>query len=214
MATPERYVGKGWESQFAVNHLGHFVLVNKLWGVIKNSGRIVSVSSAGHHHSDIRWQDISFNTGYDKWIAYGQSKTANALFAVHLNRLGEKRGIQAYSVHPGKIFTPLQRYLSQAEMTQAGWLDEQGRPADPTFKSPAQGAATHVWAATSELLNDRGGVYCEDCEVAPVDDGDVPSFVGVRPYAADPEHAERLWRLSAELTGIDIIRRPAVGFPK
>lgn len=163
----------------------------------------MAVSSAGHHQSAIRWDDVQFTQGYDKWLAYGQSKTANALLAVHLDRLGQNQGVRAFSLHPGKIFTPLQRHLTQDEMIAAGWLDANGNPADPTFKTTAQGAATQVWAATSPQLRGMGGVYCEDCEIAEVDEGEPPSFAGVRAYAAAPEQAERLWALSAQLTEID-----------
>ncbi|MCM2505505.1 SDR family NAD(P)-dependent oxidoreductase [Aureimonas altamirensis] len=198
MACPEMRVGPGWEAQFAINHLGHFALVNRLWPALEGGARVVSVSSAGHHNSPIRWDDMQFEQGYDKWLAYGQAKTANALFAVHLDRLGRQSGIRAFSLHPGKIFTPLQRHLSEAEMIAAGWLDADGSPADPTFKTPEQGAATAVWAAISPQLNGLGGLYCEDCDVAIRAEAiDVP-FTGVRAYATDPDEAERLWRRSAE----------------
>lgn len=199
MACPETRVGPGWEAQFAINHLGHFTLTNRLWPALEGGARVVSVSSAGHHNSPIRWEDMQFEQGYDKWRAYGQSKTANALFAVHLDRLGREAGIRTFSLHPGKIFTPLQRHLSQAEMIAEGWLDADGSPADPAFKTPEQGAATAVWAATSPRLAGLGGVYCEDCDVAVrAEATDVP-FIGVRSYATDPEEAGRLWRHSAEL---------------
>ncbi|PVZ20613.1 MULTISPECIES: SDR family NAD(P)-dependent oxidoreductase [unclassified Pseudomonas] len=207
MACPEGRVGAGWEAQFATNHLGHYALVNGLWPVLTGGARVVMVSSAGHHQSDIRWGDVQFTKGYDKWLAYGQSKTANALFAVHLDRVGQAEGVRAFSLHPGKILTPLQRHLPRDEMIAAGWLDADGNLADPTFKTPEQGAATQVWAATSAQLAGLGGVYCEDCDIASVDAGEPPSFVGVRPYAADPERAERLWALSARLTGIDAFDR-------
>lgn len=203
MACPETRVGPGWEAQFATNHLGHYALVNLLWPALKGSARVVAVSSAGHHQSGIRWDDVQFTQGYDKWLAYGQSKTANALFAAHLDRLGQHEGVRAFSLHPGKIFTPLQRHLTQDEMIAAGWLDANGNPADPTFKTPQQGAATQVWAAISSQLDGMGGLYCEDCDIATLDEGEPSSFVGVRPYAVDPEQAERLWALSAKLTGID-----------
>ncbi|MGT2490810.1 hypothetical protein ACU4GD_10550 [Cupriavidus basilensis] len=115
------------------------------------------MSSAGHHQSGIRWDDVQFFNGYDKWLAHGQSKTANALFAVHLDRLGQNSGVRAFSLHPGKIFTPLQRHLTRDEMIAAGWPDPNGNPADPTFKTTQQGAATQVWAATSAQLNGIGG---------------------------------------------------------
>ena len=205
MACPETRVGPGWEAQFATNHLGHYALINLLWPAIVGGTRIVSVSSAGHHNSGIRWDDVQFTHGYDKWLAYGQSKTACSLFAVHLDAFGRDVGVRAFAVHPGKIFTPLQRHLTRGEMIAAGWLDANGDPADPTFKTPEQGAATQVWAATSPQLDGRGGVYCEDCDIAPRDVGAESSFVGVRNYAVDPEQGHRLWRLSAELTGIDAL---------
>jgi len=203
MASPETRVGPGWEAQFATNHLGHFALTNLLWPALKGGARVVSVSSAGHHLSAIRWDDVQFEHGYDKWLAYGQAKTANALFAVHLDRLGRSAGVRAFSLHPGKIFTPLQRHLTQGEMIGAGWLDEGGAPADPTFKTPKQGAATAVWAGTSPQLDGLGGLYCEDCDVAELTTNDDGSMVGVRNYAVDPDQARRLWKLSADLTGVD-----------
>ncbi|MGS0894317.1 SDR family NAD(P)-dependent oxidoreductase [Burkholderia stagnalis] len=203
MACPETRVGPGWDAQFAINHLGHYALVNGLWPVLAHGdgARVVAVSSLGHRLSPIRWDDVQFARGYDKWLAYGQSKTANALFAVQLDTLGAPYGVRAFSLHPGKIATPLQRHLSRAEMMGFGWVDEQGRPLDPTFKTPAQGAATQVWAATSPRLAERGGVYCEDCDIATVTTGDEEA--GVRPHAIDPEQAERLWALSAGLSGVD-----------
>lgn len=204
MACPETRVGPGWEAQFATNHLGHFALTNLIWPLLEGGARVVSVSSAGHHNSPIRWDDTQFMGGYDKWLAYGQSKTANALFAVHLDRIGQDHGIRAFSLHPGKIFTPLQRHLTQAEMTAEGWLDDNGDPADPTFKSPAQGAATQVWAATSPKLDGLGGLYCEDCDVAIRAELSSEPFVGVKSYATDANEAERAWRLSAEFTEIEV----------
>lgn len=203
MACPEQRIGDGWESQFAINHLGHFALVNKLWPALEGGARVIAVSSAGHHNSGIRWDDIHFNKGYDKWLAYGQSKTANALFAVQLDALGKDVGIRSFSLHPGKIFTPLQRFLTSDEMVHEGWIDRDGKPADPTFKTPEQGAATQVWAATSALLEGRGGLYCEDCNIAAISAiAEGSTFRGVKPYAIDPEQAARLWELSAKFTGM------------
>ena len=202
MASPETRVGPGWEAQFATNHLGHFALVNRLWPAIAadGGGRVVSVSSTGHRRSDIRWDDPQFEQGYDKWAAYGQAKTANVLFAVQLDALGKDFGVRAFALHPGGILTPLQRHLTRAEMVGYGWIDEDGNPLNPGFKSPEQGAATQVWAATSPQLDGIGGVFLEDCEVAEVSTDDTP---GVRPYAIDPRSAERLWTVSAELTGVN-----------
>ena len=204
MACPETRVGPGWEAQFATNHLGHYALVNRLWPAIEPGGaRVVSVSSAGHHRSGIRWDDLHWKRGYDKWEAYGQAKTANVLFAVHLDRLGRDSGVRAFSLHPGGILTPLQRHLTREEMIERGWVDETGALADPdAFKTPEQGAATQVWAATSPQLANMGGVYCEDCDIAePAAADGRPG--GVKDWAIDPEQAARLWAVSAELTGVD-----------
>ncbi|MFD4999995.1 SDR family NAD(P)-dependent oxidoreductase [Streptomyces buecherae] len=205
MACPETRVGPGWEAQFATNHLGHFALVNHLWPALAagGGGRVVSVSSAGHHLSDIRWDDPHFSHGYDRWLAYGQAKTANVLLAVHLDARGRDAGVRAFALHPGAILTPLQRHMTRQEMLDRGWIDEAGTPAE-SFKTPEQGAATQVWAATSPLLAGLGGVYCEDCDIAEVcGDDDASMSGGVRGYAVDPRQAARLWALSAELTGVD-----------
>jgi NAD(P)-dependent dehydrogenase (short-subunit alcohol dehydrogenase family) len=203
MACPESRVGRGWEAQFATNHLGHFALTLGLLPVMAAASRVVVVSSLGHHAAPMQWGDLQFTNGYDKWRAYGQSKTANALFAVHLDHLVADRGIRAFSLHPGKIFTPLQRYLERADMIAQGWIDRDGKPADPEFKTIAQGAATQVWAATSRALDGYGGVYCEDCDIArtatPADD------CGVCDYAIDPAEAERLWHLSLDFVGLSQI---------
>ncbi|GAA4795337.1 SDR family NAD(P)-dependent oxidoreductase [Actinomycetospora chlora] len=207
MATPETRVGPGWEAQFATNHLGHFALVNRLWPAIARGrdARVVSVSSRGHHRSPVRFDDLDWRVEpYEKWQAYGQSKTANVLFAVHLDALAADRGVRAFSLHPGGIMTPLQRHLPRAEMVALGWLDEDGNPtpeAAANFKTPEQGAATEVWAATSPQLARRGGLYLEDCEVAEV--APEAGARGVRDYAVDPDAAARLWAISAERTGVD-----------
>ncbi|MFD0004247.1 SDR family NAD(P)-dependent oxidoreductase [Streptomyces sp. NPDC127178] len=205
MACPETRVGPGWEAQFATNHLGHFALVNRLWPAIEPGGaRVVSVSSRGHHLSGIRWDDVHWRHGYDKWEAYGQAKTANVLFAVHLDKLGADHGVRAFSLHPGGILTPLQRHLAKEEMVERGWIDEQGDMLHPeAFKTPEQGAATQVWAATSPQLNGMGGVYLEDCDIAGPAAEDDEDRSGVMAWATDPEQAARLWTLSAELTGVN-----------
>jgi NAD(P)-dependent dehydrogenase (short-subunit alcohol dehydrogenase family) len=206
MACPQASVGPGWESQFGINHLGHYALVNRLWpAVARGRGRVVAVSSGGHRRSGIRWDDIDFATGYDKWAAYGQAKTANALFARHLDTLAADSGVRAFSVHPGGILTPLQRHLPKQEMVDFGWIDEDGNPLNSDFKTPEQGAATQVWAATSAQLDGKGGVYLEDCDIARLvpDDEQAGAAGGVRAWAADPEQAARLWELSAERTGLD-----------
>lgn len=203
MACPETRVGPGREAQFATNHLGHFALVGRLWPAIEPGGaRVVSVSSGGHHNSPVVWDDVDLRHGYDKWRAYGQAKTANVLFAVHLDRLARDRGVRAFALHPGGILTPLQRHLTKEEMMASGWIDEYGNQLDPGFKTPQQGAATQVWAATSPRLDGLGGLYLEDCEVAGRA-GDADDRNGVAAYAIDPGEAARLWDLSVELTGVD-----------
>ncbi|MBN6051160.1 SDR family NAD(P)-dependent oxidoreductase [Nonomuraea sp. RK-328] len=202
MACPETRVGPGWEAHFAL-HLGHHALVNHLRPAFAPGGaRVVAVSSSGHFLSGMRWDDVHFRDGYDGWLAYAQAKTAAALFAVHLDRLGGPAGIHAYSVHPGSILTPLQRHVPLERQAELGWITEDGTP-PAGFKSPAQGAATATWAATSPLLDDLGGVYCQDCDVAEPATTDDMLVGGVRPWAVDPAEAARLWALSAELTGVD-----------
>lgn len=206
MASPEQRVGPGWESQFATNHLGHFALTNLLWPALSAGpgARVVSLSSTGHKLSAIRFDDINFDSGYDKWKAYGQAKTANSLFAVQLDLLGKDLGVRAFAVHPGGIMTELQRHLPREEMVAAGWMDEHGK-VDARFKTPEQGAATSVWAATSPALQGMGGVYCEDCDIAePTQAGSPEARIrGVDAHAVDPSDAARLWAISAEMTGVN-----------
>jgi NAD(P)-dependent dehydrogenase (short-subunit alcohol dehydrogenase family) len=205
MACPETRVGPGWEAQFATNHLGHFALVNRLWPAIADGARVVALSSRGHFFSPVRWDDLQFEQGYDKWTAYGQAKTANVLFAVRLNQLGAAKNVQAFAVHPGGIWTPLQRHLSDEEKIERGWIDKDGNQL-VKFKTPEQGAATTVFAATSPQLDGLGGVYLEDCDLAdpvPVDADPASTWSGVKAYAIDPEQADRLWTLSAEMTGVN-----------
>jgi NAD(P)-dependent dehydrogenase (short-subunit alcohol dehydrogenase family) len=210
MANPETRVGPGWESQFATNHLGHYALTNLLWPALAtgDGARVVALSSTGHKLSPIRWDDVMWEHGYDKWQAYGQAKTANSLFAVHLDALGQDEGVRAFAAHPGGIMTPLQRHLPREEMIASGWMDEEGN-VNERFKTPEQGASTSTWAATSPQLDGLGGVYCEDCDVAAPTDvgGPTQRTSGVDAHAIDPEQAERLWALSAELTGLDALRR-------
>lgn len=204
MATPLFRDGGGHEGQFATNHLGHFRLVKALWpALVKARGaRVVSVSSRGHQIAGVDFEDIDFRRrSYDRWVAYGQSKTANVLFAVELDRRGREDGIRAFSLHPGQILTNLARHLSAEEIAGFDALDAEGKPiVDPDrgMKTPQQGAATSVWAATSPLLNDRGGLYLEDCNIAPVHAGD-PGRKGVARYAIDRAAAIRLWELSARM---------------
>jgi NAD(P)-dependent dehydrogenase (short-subunit alcohol dehydrogenase family) len=183
MAVPETRIDPGWESQFAVNHLGHFALVDALWPALTARGARVVVTASGM--SEIRWHDVQFENGYDKWEAYGQSKTANRLFALEVDRRGAASGVRGFSATPGYILTPLQRHLELSEMVDAGWVDESGVAVHPAFISPAQGAATQVWGATSPALDGLGGLHLE--EVAMV--GPIGSV----------DDAERLWALSADL---------------
>jgi NAD(P)-dependent dehydrogenase (short-subunit alcohol dehydrogenase family) len=196
MALPETRVGPGWEGHFAINHLGHFALVDRLAPALAADARVVSVSSAGHQTSGIRWADPHFTAApYDKWLAYGQSKTANVLFSVAL----AAAGVRSFAVHPGRILTDLARHVTVEERIANGWIDEAGNVIDPLFKTPEQGAATQVWAATSPRLADRCGLYLEDCDVAEPTDADTMES-GVRDHALDPGQAEELWTLSAALT--------------
>ena len=204
MACPETRVGPGWEAQFGINHMGHFVLTNALMPLIQKTPgvRVISLTSTAHKISDIRWEDIHYKTeAYNKWQAYGQSKTANALFSNALSRRLKESGGLAFSVHPGGIFTPLQRHLPQEEMVALGWIDEDGNPtalAKEGFKSPEQGCSTTLWAATSPLLNDKPGVYCEDCNIAAPADLESPMarYFGVNAHACEDESAEKLWKIS------------------
>ncbi|SEP53506.1 SDR family NAD(P)-dependent oxidoreductase [Amycolatopsis saalfeldensis] len=182
MAAPESRVGPGWEFQFAVNHLGHFALTNRLWPALSagDGARVIAFSSRGHKFSDIRWDDLGFAGGYDKWQAY------------------------AFSLNPGGIRTNLQRHVSHEDQVQLGWIDRDGNHLIE-WKSPEAGAATAAWAATSGHLRGMGGVYLEDNEVAEIVDPGAPDAMksGLHPYAADPASAARLWDISAELTGVN-----------
>jgi len=207
MATPLLRNSLGYEIQFATNHLGHFQLTARLWKeLIDSKARVVSLSSLGHRFSGIRFDDPNFiNDPYEKWIAYGQSKTANSLFAVHLDKIGKKYGLRAFAVHPGRITsTDLSRFMSDEEKSATA----NAAPADSRFvpsfvKSIQQGAATTIWCATSSQLNDRGGVHCADCDISPIVADDSPQTNGVRKWAIDPLMAERLWSMSEKLVGFE-----------
>lgn len=209
MAIPERHtVGPGWEWQLATNHIGHFVLATRLYPLLARcGGRVVAYSSAGHHLSGVRWDDLHFRAGYDKWEAYGQSKTANSLFAVHFDRLARHTGVRAFALHPGKIATGLQRSVSRSEQSALGWIDERGEGVADDFKTVSQGAATGLWAATSTVLDGLGGLYLEDCDIAAVSGctGSIDAG-GVKDFAVDEAAAERLWQVSAAMTGRDLSR--------
>jgi NAD(P)-dependent dehydrogenase (short-subunit alcohol dehydrogenase family) len=207
MACPETRLGDNREAQFATNHLGHFALTNRLYPALAADGgaRVVSLSSTGHKLSPIRWDDMMFeHEPYNKWVAYGQAKTANSLFAVQLDALGKRDQVRAFAVHPGGIMTPLQRHLPKEEMIAMGWIDEAGN-VNAIFKSPEQGASTSVWAATAAALEGSGGVYCEDCNIAAetIPDSKTARYSGVDQHAVNPEEAARLWTRSAELSGVN-----------
>lgn len=203
--------GPGWEQQFGVNHLGHFALAQALMPLLVETAskpdsdvRVVALSSTAHKMGDIRWDDPHWESGeYDKWKAYGQAKTADALFAVGMNKRLAEHGGRAFAVHPGGIMTPLQRHLPSEEMVALGWMNEDGELSEDAakmFKSITQGASTTLWAATSPALRTRGGEYCEDCDIAALADADEPSrFDKVQPYAVDEASAERLWAMSEEM---------------
>jgi NAD(P)-dependent dehydrogenase (short-subunit alcohol dehydrogenase family) len=202
MATPERRIMGNIESQFGTNHLGHMLLTALLAPALLKAApaRVVELTSIGHRLSPIHFDDLNFlHRPYEKWSAYGQSKTANSLFAVELNRRLEPKGVTAFGVQPGGIMTNLQRDLSQEEIRAFGWVDANGKVHEG-FKTQAGGAATSVWCATSALLAE-GGVYCEDCNIAAAVPADDKGFSGVRPWAIDPDAARKLWTLSEKLLG-------------
>jgi NAD(P)-dependent dehydrogenase (short-subunit alcohol dehydrogenase family) len=198
MAAPLMRDARGYEAQFATNHLGHFQLTAGLWPALQRAGRarVVSLTSGSHRHSPVLFDDVNFErTEYEKHKAYGQSKSANSLFAVELDKRGESQGIRAFAVHPGIIYdTGLSKYMSAEELAAPS-------PGGPP-KTPQQGASTTVWCATSPLLNGKGGVYCENTDVAEAAAADKPTPGGVRPWAIDRGFAERLWTLSETMTGV------------
>ncbi len=211
MASPLSRDARGYETQFAANHLGHFQLTCRLWPALRRAdgARVIALSSYGHRRAGIDFHDPNFLTrAYDPWVAYGQSKTANALFAVALDSIGQRAGVRAFSVHPGGIVTDLIRHMSQEQIDASEIIDKAGRPIiDPqnNKKTPQQGAATSIWCATNPMLDGMGGVYCADCEIAPALPSDDSSALhGVRPRAMDPVAAGRLWQLSEQLTGARI----------
>ncbi len=203
MACPLARDARGFESQFATNHLGHFQLTARLWPLLAaGRARVVALSSSGHARNGLDLDDLHFDRrAYDKWTAYAQAKSANALFALHLDQLGAAHGVRAFAVDPGGIHTPLQRYLPMAEQIAMGWYAEDGTP-NPLFKTTEQGAATSVWCAVSPLLDGEGGVYCADCNVAAPWVEGAPAHVGVHPHVRDTELAERLWTASEAMTGV------------
>lgn len=200
MACPLARTSQGWESQFATNHVGHFALIRGLLPALRAAApsRVVALSSIGHRLSPVVFDDVHFDRRpYDKWLAYGQAKTANALTAVGLHLRHGADGVTANAVHPGGIMTGLQKHLSLDEMRAMGWLDAEDRPI-AVFKSTEQGAATSVWAATAPELEGRGGRYLEDCaEGVPATPGN--RIGGWLPHARDPEAATRLWEMTERM---------------
>jgi NAD(P)-dependent dehydrogenase (short-subunit alcohol dehydrogenase family) len=218
MATPLQRDSRGYEAQFAANHLGHFQLTARLWPALRQAGRttagarVVVLSSRGHQRAGVDVDDPTYqHRPYDRWQAYGQSKSANVLFAVELDRRAAPQGVRAFAVHPGVILTDLGQHMTEEDRRAFG-LTEADRPGTVPkgrsvaeggdFKTAAQGAATTVWCAAHPQLARRGGVYCQDCDVAPVLPEGAPGNVGVRPHAIDPVLAERLWAFSEALTGL------------
>jgi NAD(P)-dependent dehydrogenase (short-subunit alcohol dehydrogenase family) len=217
MAVPMARDARGYESQFATNHLGHFQLTLGLLPALRaaHSARVVNTTSGGHRLSDIRWDDPHFTTGYDPMLGYGQSKTANVLFAVELDRRWADAGIRGYAVHPGVVVgTNLGSWMPEdqerAFNLSMGLIDESGQPIidpDNEKKTPQQGDSTSVFAATSPLLAGIGGVYLKDNDISLLDEdpkpiditsGEMPSATVV-PHALDPDSAQRLWDLSEQL---------------
>ncbi len=204
MATPFGKTADGFETQFGTNHLGHFVLVNRIASLMTPGARLVNLSSAGHQVSDVDLDDPNFErTPYSTWASYGRSKTANILFAVEFDRRHKDRGIRAAALHPGAIHTELSRYLdadAQRELTEIrAQLERIPGAKAMVYKSVPQGAATSVWAAAVAKADAVGGRYCEDCHVAEIIDAPGFTFSGVRPYALNPETAKALWGKSEEM---------------
>jgi len=203
MATPLGHTVDGFEQQFGVDHLGHFLLARELLPRLVESApaRVVVLSSAGHRMGDIDFDDVNFERrDYEPFLAYGAAKTCNVLHAVEIDRRYRDQGVRAFAVHPGVIHTELSRYMTEETLTSLiTRLSE--RPTAMAWKSPEQGAATSVWAATSALLDGRGGEYCEDCNVSAVVPDDELDDGGVAARAVDPARASALWSLSEKLVG-------------
>ena len=204
MACPKGTTADGFETQFGTNHLGHFVLVNRIASLLESGARLVNLSSAGHRYSDVDLEDPNFeHSQYAEFVAYGRSKTANVLFAVEFDRRHKARGVRATAVHPGAVETELGRHMT-AEVRNnliANINASQPKGAPPfSWKSIPQGAATSVWAACVADAEAVGGRYCEDCHVAEI--ALTPGIrSGVQPYALDPKRAQALWQKSEQLVG-------------
>jgi NAD(P)-dependent dehydrogenase (short-subunit alcohol dehydrogenase family) len=219
MWVPLRRDSRGYESQLSTNHLGHFQLTARLWSALKkaNGARVVNVSSFGHQIAPFNFDDPNFEQReYETLQGYGQSKTTNNLFTVELDNRGKAFNVRAYSLHPGSVKdTDLWREASMVLFQQMGTHDENGNIIPEVankLKTIPQGAATTIWCATSAQLNDIGGTYCEDVDVAELDLGNIehsydePSTLrGVQPYSLDETNAKRLWKLSQEMMGITFL---------
>jgi NAD(P)-dependent dehydrogenase (short-subunit alcohol dehydrogenase family) len=209
MATPFGHTADGFETQFGTNHLGHFVLVNRIAPLIRTGGRLINLSSSGHRYSNVDLQDPNFErTPYEPFVAYGRSKTANILFAVAFDGRHRKRGVRAAAVHPGGIHTELGRHIDPSRIQ--GIIDQMNKQLAAEGKGPfqwktvPQGAATSIWAGVVASPDDVGGRYCENCHIGNVVPDDVTISAiseGVRGYALDPKNAEALWKKSEELVG-------------
>ena len=198
MACPQGKTADGFETQFGTNHLGHFVFINRLAPLLNSPGRVVMLSSSGHRICDVNIDDPNFeSTPYTPWTAYGRAKTANALYATGLDNRLKARGIRATAVHPGGIQTELGRHLTPDSIKE---LMSMRGPDAPKFKSIPQGAATSVWCAAVAPADAIGGRFCEDCNVAAVNDAETPR-IGVRSYALDAAHADALWAKSEAMVG-------------
>jgi NAD(P)-dependent dehydrogenase (short-subunit alcohol dehydrogenase family) len=209
MATPLGHTVDGFETQFGTNHLGHFVLVNRIAALIRTGGRLINLSSSGHRFANVNLDDPNFErTAYEPFVGYGRSKTANILFAVAFDKRHRARGVRAAALHPGAIQTELGRYLDPSRMQKMveeinQQLATEGKPPFQ-FKTIPQGAATSVWAAVVAPVDEIGGQYCENCHVGrtvPDDMVITPISEGVREYALDAANAEALWKKSEELVG-------------
>ena len=203
MACPLQRTVEGWEMQFATNHLGHFLLGCLLAPALRAAApsRVVSVSSAGHTFSPVVFEDIHFERRpYDKWLSYGQAKSANVLYAVELDRRLRGHGVRAFALHPGGIVTELGRHLDAEDIRLIRARAAEHSPEGKAFwKTPEQGAATQLFAATAPELDGRGGLYLEDVQVSGIEP--CPLGRGCSPWALDPEAAERLWAVSEAALG-------------
>lgn len=224
MGAPEKKDKRGYDMTFATNHLGHFHLTARLWPALKKAAgaRVITVTSRAHRLGGVNFEDPNFKTNYDNWKAYAQSKTANTLFTVELDRLAKPHGVRAFAAHPGIIpATAISRYILDEKIATEtvkniiksmlgvvnklhilSFINVMKSDRADKYKSNEQGAATVVWCATSDTLTGKGGVYCEDCDIAEAVPADSLKPFGVRPWAIDPENAKRLWKLSEELTGV------------